>query len=147
MFAVQSVVLSFSASNSMVLSQYLFRINGHTPSPWAQKGVALAGYTVATLFLVFSTKFSYRLSNAIGVVKLLTLIFVAITGLVVLGGHTRVHDPTANFRDAFAGTQHGAYGVTNAFVKIIFSYTGYSNAFNIVNEVKVTTHSLLCGLD
>jgi len=27
--------------------------------------------------------------------------------------------------------------VTNALVKIIFSYAGYTNAFNVVNEVKV----------
>lgn len=136
-FAVQSVILSFSASNAIVLAQYLFRINGHTPSPWELKGVALAGYTVATLFLVFNTKFSYRLSNGIGAVKLVTLVFVAITGLVVLGGGTSVEHPTANFKDAFEGTRKGGYGVTNALVKIIFSYAGYENAFNIVNEVKV----------
>jgi hypothetical protein len=56
---------------------------------------------------------------------------------VVLGGHTRVKDPHANFRDAFAGTSNQAYGLTNALVKIIFSYAGYENAFNVVNEVKV----------
>ncbi|MCJ1346050.1 hypothetical protein MMC31_004261 [Peltigera leucophlebia] len=141
-FAIQTVLLSFSASNSIVLAQYLFRINGHTPTPWEQKGVAVAGYTVAVLLLAFHTRFSYRLSNAIGMVKLLTLIFVAITGLVVLGGHTSVQNPTANFHDAFHSTTTSAYGVTNALIKIVFSYAGYQNAFNVVNEVKNPVRSL-----
>ena len=61
---------------------------------------------------------------------------VGITGLVVLGGHTSVPDPPAAFRNAFEGTTNQAYGPTNALVKIVFAYTGYENAFNIVNEVK-----------
>ena len=64
------------------------------------------------------------------------LFSVAITGLVVLGGHTSIADPTANFRNAFEGTTNGAYGLTNALVKVIFAYAGYENAFNVVNEVK-----------
>ncbi|CAG8956684.1 hypothetical protein HYFRA_00012228 [Hymenoscyphus fraxineus] len=135
-FAFQTVILSFSSSNAIVLARYLFRINGHVPSDWELKGVAIAGYTVAVLLLMFHTRASYWLSNGIGAVKLLTLIFVAITGLVVLGGHTRVENPTANFKNAFEGTSNEAYGLTNALVKIIFSYTGYENAFNVVNEVK-----------
>ncbi len=67
--------------------------------------------------------------------KLITLVFVAITGLVVLGGHTQVPDPHLNFEDAFSGHATG-YGVTNALYKIIFSYAGFENAFNVVNEVK-----------
>lgn len=96
-FAIQTVALSSSSSNAIVLAQYLFRINGHSPTAWELKGVAIAGYTVATLLLAFHTRFSYHLSNAIGAVKLFTLIFVAITGLVVLGGHTSIQNPKANF--------------------------------------------------
>lgn len=69
-------------------------------------------------------------------VKLITLVFIAITGLVVLGGHTKVPEPRANFQNPFEGTAT-AYGLTNALYRIIFSYAGYENAFNVVNEVKV----------
>ena len=62
---------------------------------------------------------------------------IGTTGLVVLGGNTSVQNPTANFHDAFKGTTSSGYGVTNALVKIIFSYQGYANAFSVVNEVKV----------
>jgi len=70
-------------------------------------------------------------------VKLLTLIFIGITGLVVLGGHTKVGDPQLNFRNSFSGAA-SAYGATNAMYKITFSYAGYENAFNVVNEVRVS---------
>ena len=36
-------------SKTPVLAEYLFRINGHTPSAWELKGTAVAGYTVAVL--------------------------------------------------------------------------------------------------
>jgi amino acid transporter len=136
-FAVQTVVLSFSASNAIVLSEYLWKVNGHSPTSWEQKGVAIAGYSVAYLLVVFHTRGSLRLSNIIGSVKLITLIFISIAGFVVLGGHTRVKDPHANFRDSFKGSgSGGGYGATTALYDIIFSYAGYTNAFNVVNEVK-----------
>ena len=141
-FAIQTVVLSFSSSNAIVLAQYLFRINGHSPTAWELKGVAVAGYTVAVLLLAFHTRFSYHLSNAIGIVKLITLIFVAITGLVVLGGHTSIQNPTVNFHHAFEDTTSSAYGITNGLIKIIFSYQGYENAFNVVNEVRNPVRSI-----
>lgn len=68
----------------------------------------------------------------------LILYSIGITGLVVLGGNTSVPDPTINFRNAFEGTSSGSvYGTTNAIVKVMFSYMGFENAFNVVNEVRV----------
>lgn len=83
---------------------------------------------------MFQTRFSYILSNGIGIVKTLTLIFIAITGFVVLGGHTKAH--TTNFDNSFQSSSTTPYGLTNALYKIIFSYAGYENAFNVVNETK-----------
>lgn len=48
-----------------------------------------------------------------------------------------MQDPKANFRDSFSGTTGNGYGLSNALVKINFAYAGYSNALNVVNEVKV----------
>jgi amino acid transporter len=119
------------------MAEYLFAMGSHTPTDWELKGVAVGVWTLCILVLIFSTPWAYHISNAIGVVKLITLTFVAITGLVVLGGHTRVEDPHANFREPFAGTSSQPYGLTTALVYIYFSYGGYNNAFNVVNEVKV----------
>lgn len=87
-----------------------------------------------------NTRISYWICNVIGIVKVVTLVFISITGLVVLGGHTRVVNPGANFNNAFEKLEGGtsAYGITNALYKIVFAYAGYTNAFNMVNEVKVS---------
>ncbi|GJD03996.1 high-affinity methionine permease [Colletotrichum higginsianum] len=50
-------------------------------------------------------------------------------------GNAIVPEPRANFQNPFEGTAT-AYGLTNALYRIIFSYAGYENAFNVVNEVK-----------
>lgn len=48
-FAVQSVLLSFSSSNAIVMAQYLYATAGHTPTPWEQKGLAVACITFIIL--------------------------------------------------------------------------------------------------
>ena len=57
---------------------------------------------------------------------------------MVLGGNTSIADPSANFRDAFAGTSSDANGLVNALVRITFSYHGFQNCFNVMNEIKVS---------
>ncbi|TEA19676.1 High-affinity methionine permease [Colletotrichum sidae] len=137
-FAVQSVILSFG-----IMANYLIAISGAEGTNWQIKGTALACYSLATLTLVFNTKYAYWFSNGVGLVKICTLLFVIITGFVVLGGNTRVVDPTVNFRDAWSGSASAsAYGLTTALYRITFSYGGYNNAFNVANEVKNPVRSL-----
>jgi amino acid transporter len=136
-FAVQSVLISFSASNAIVLSRYIWRIAATEPSPWQMKGVAVAAYTLAVICVIAHNKYSLWATNFFGVLKLLTLIFISITGFVVLGGHvSSVEDPNVNFRNSFEGTTTNGNDLAVALVNIVFSYTGYSNAFNVVAEVK-----------
>ncbi|TQN68468.1 High-affinity methionine permease [Colletotrichum shisoi] len=126
-FAVQSVILSFGSANATVMANYLIAISGHEGTNWQIKGTALACYSLATLTLVFNTKYAYWFSN----------------GSIVLGGGTRVENPTANFQDAWSGSSTAsAYGMTTALYRIIFSYGGYNNAFNVANEVKNPVRSL-----
>jgi amino acid transporter len=135
-FAVQSVILSFSSSNAIVLARYILVAAGVEAGTWNVRGLAVGSYTVIILIGILSTKWSLRLSNLIGIVKLITLIFVAVTGLVVLGGHTQVQDPHANFRNAFEGTSSNGNGLATALVKVNFAYSGYENAFAVMNEIK-----------
>ncbi|KAK0102081.1 hypothetical protein ONS96_006045 [Cadophora gregata f. sp. sojae] len=136
-YAMLNVLLAFSSSNAIVLSTYTFRIAGHTPTEWESKGVAIAGYTLATAVVIISNKWSLRFSNYVGVVKVGILIFISITGFVVLGGGvTSIPDPGANFRNAFEGTTGDASGVVRALVRVNYAYEGYANAFNVVNEIK-----------
>ena len=56
---------------------------------------------------------------------------------MVLGGNVpHIPDPGANFRNAFEGTTTNGNDLAVALVNIVFTYTGFSNAFNVVNEIK-----------
>lgn len=135
-FAVQSVLLSFSSSNAIVLARYILVAAGVEATTWNVRGLAVGSYTVIIMIGIVSTKWSLRLSNLMGIIKVGTLVFIAITGLVVLGGHTRVEDPHVNFRNAFEGTTSNGNGLATALVKVNFAYAGFENAFNVMNEIK-----------
>ncbi|KAI8657852.1 High-affinity methionine permease [Fusarium keratoplasticum] len=136
-FAVQSVLLNFGSSNAIVLARYAWRMTLKEPTEWQVRGVAIAPYSLAIIFAGANNKWSLWASNFIGALKLLTLLFISITGLVVLGGHVKsIPNPTANFHNAFEGATANGNDLASALVSIVFSYTGYSNAFNVVNEIK-----------
>ncbi|KAF4124867.1 High affinity methionine permease, partial [Geosmithia morbida] len=134
-FAVQNVILSFGSANATGGRPQHLSLAVHTPD--------MMRVSDDVLGLVFNTKYAYWFSNAVGIVKICTIIFIILTGFVVLGGNTRVKSPTANFHDAWSGSSNAsAYGMTTALYRIIFSYGGYNNAFNVVNEVKNPVKSL-----
>lgn len=63
---------------------------------------------------------------------------ISITGFVVLGGRVKsIPDPGANFRNSFAGATGDASGIVRALVRVNYAYEGWSNSFNMVNEIKV----------
>jgi amino acid transporter len=136
-YAVQSVLLSFSSSNAIVLSNYLWRIVGRDPTPWESKGVAIAAYTLAVICVVVHNKYSYWAINVIGALKIILLSFIAISGLVILGGHVpRIENPGINFTNGFAGTTNSGYNLSQAMVNISFAFQGWANAFSMANEIK-----------
>lgn len=61
----------------------------------------------------------------IGATKCFLGYSITITGFVVLGGHTRVENPTANFKNAFKGTTSNGNGLATALVKVNFAYAGF----------------------
>ncbi|KAI8271412.1 High-affinity methionine permease [Colletotrichum sp. SAR 10_98] len=124
-----------SGSEVVYLEQAYPRPKWLFPTAFAFQSVALSFSSGNAIVVALHNNFAYQFSNGVGAVKLLTLVFIAITGLVVLGGHTKVPEPHANFENSFDG-QATAYGLTNALYRIIFSYAGFENAFNVVNEVK-----------
>ncbi|KAF2633274.1 amino acid transporter [Macroventuria anomochaeta] len=136
-FAVQSVFLSFSSSNAIVLSRYIWQIAGKAPSDWELKGVAIAAYTLAVICVIAHNRYSLWAVNVLGVFKIVTLIFISIVGFVVLGGQvSSVEDPGQNFRNSFEGSSTNGNSLASALVNIVFSYSGYQNAFNVTNEIQ-----------
>jgi amino acid transporter len=122
-----------------VLSNYLWRIVGRAPDPWELKGVAIAAYTFAVICVIAHNKYSLWAINGIGALKILLLVFISISGFVILGGHApRVANPGINFRDGngMRGTTSSGYNLSQAMVNISFAFSGWHNAFSMANEIK-----------
>lgn len=100
------------------------------------------------LGVIAHNKYSLWAVNVLGALKIGTLVFISITGFVVLGGKvSRVPNPGANFQQSFEGTTSNGNDLSSALVSIAFAYSGYANAFNVVNEIKNPVQSIkLYGL-
>ncbi|KAL4913216.1 amino acid/polyamine transporter I [Aspergillus aurantiobrunneus] len=135
MFAAYAVLLGWAASNSVVFGQYILNAAEVEVDRWNQRGIGLACITAAFLIHGFALKWGLRLQNLLGVVKLVIILFVVVTGWVALAGHTKVETPH-NFTNAFEGTTGSGYGVVMALYNVIWSFIGYSNANYALSETR-----------
>lgn len=107
MYAMYVVLLGWAGSNSVVFGEYILSAAEVEVTRWNQRGVGLACITAAFLIHGFSVKWGLRLQNLLGVIKLLILLLIIISGFVALGGHLRIEKPN-NFTNAFEGTTGSA---------------------------------------
>ncbi|KAL4947543.1 amino acid/polyamine transporter I [Aspergillus filifer] len=141
MFAAYAVLLGWAASNSVVFGQYILNAAQVEVDRWNQRGIGLACITAAFLIHGFALKWGLRLQNFLGVVKLIIIVFIVVTGWVALEGHTRIETPH-NFTNAFEGTTGSGYGVVMALYNVIWSFIGYSNANYALSETKNPARTL-----
>ncbi|ODV94496.1 hypothetical protein PACTADRAFT_77078 [Pachysolen tannophilus NRRL Y-2460] len=133
-YAAVSVVLSYATSSAIAFSQYILKAADAEATTWRERGIAAGVLTGVCLMASINTKYTLKISNILSFVKVVFLAFIAITGLVVLGGHTRVRSPTANFQNAWEGTTSDGNAIANSIIDVTFSYSGFSYAFAVVAE-------------
>lgn len=96
-----------------------------TVTEWAERGIAIGVIISVTLIHTFLPKLGVHGMNFFTVLKLILLLFIVVTGWVVLGGGvSRVPDPHASFHDAFAGSAKSGNPYATALFKVLNSYTG-----------------------
>ncbi|KIY61698.1 high-affinity methionine permease [Cylindrobasidium torrendii FP15055 ss-10] len=135
-FAVITIILGFASSNAIVCAEYILYAHGdNDPNPWTMRGIAIAAYGLACIIVVINNRLALAVSNVLSLVKVIILIFVVVTGWVVLGGHTRVENPRSHFKDGFAGTTNDGNALAGAMINVIFAYAGWNNANNVANEM------------
>jgi len=83
-----------------------------------------------------------QLYQVLSLFKIAILVFIVVTSWVVLSGKTRVKDPHANFRHAFAGSSTSGNDYAAAMFKILFSYAGWQNVNYVMNDVKNPVRTL-----
>lgn len=141
MYAMYVVLLGWAGSNSVVFGEYILNAANVEVNRWNQRGVGVACITVAFLIHGFAVNWGLRLQNFLGIIKLLILVLIIISGFAALGGHLQIEKPD-NFSNAFEGTTGSAYGVVTALYNVIWSYIGYSNANYALSETKNPVRTL-----
>ncbi|KAL4885502.1 amino acid/polyamine transporter I [Aspergillus karnatakaensis] len=142
MYAAYAFLLGWAASNSVVFGQYILNAAQVEVDRWNQRGIGLACITVAFLIHGFALKWGLRLQNFLGIVKLIVVVFIIVSGWVALGGHLKIEKPN-NFSNAFDGVDTvTGYGVVNALYNVIWSFIGYSNANYALSETKNPVRTL-----
>jgi amino acid transporter len=143
LFSTQAVLLGFTASGCIVFASNILVAADHVVTPWNERGIAIGVIIFATFIHTFTPNAGVGLMNALVAIKLSILIFVTITGFVVLaGGVKSVPDPHASFRNAFAGSVTSGGPYATALFKVLNSYSGWNNAAYVLNEVKRPVHTL-----
>lgn len=107
MYAGYVVLLGWAGSNSVVFGEYILHAADVEVNRWNQRGVGLACVTAAFLIHGLALKWGLRLQNFLGIIKLLILLLIVVSGFVALGGHLKIEKPH-NFDNAFAGTTGSA---------------------------------------
>ncbi|PIL33082.1 transporter [Ganoderma sinense ZZ0214-1] len=135
-FAANAILLGFTASGCIVFAQNILVTAGHTADRWVSRGIALGAIGFVTLLHGLTPRLGVWVMNGLGMFKIVILLFIVVTGWAVLAGHTSVEDPHANFRQLFAGSSHNSNDYATAMFKVLFSYAGWSNVNNVMNDVK-----------
>ncbi|OJA14245.1 hypothetical protein AZE42_11589 [Rhizopogon vesiculosus] len=95
-----------------------------------------------TLLHGLTPKTGILLMNVLSIFKIIVLLFVVISGWVVLSGKTRVADPYVNFRNAFAGSSTSSNDYATATFKVLYAYSGWSNVNYVMNNVRDPVRTL-----
>jgi amino acid permease len=94
----------------------------------AVRGIAIAAATLACLIHSFSRRGGIWLGNIFALIKVLMLLLIIITGICAWAG--AFHTPTyasdnMALNRAFANSSNESYGYTQAFLAVIFAWSGF----------------------
>ncbi|KAH8899128.1 amino acid transporter [Thozetella sp. PMI_491] len=142
LYAGYVVLLGWASGNSVVFGAYILHAANVEVDRWNQRGVGLACITVAFLIHGTALKWGIRLQNFLGIVKLLIVLIIVVSGWVALSGRLQIDEKPSNFVNPFEGTNGTAYGVVTALYNVIWSYIGYSNANYALSETKNPVRTL-----
>lgn len=142
-FSTHAILLGFTASGCIVFASNIIVAAGHKSTPWVQRGIAVGVIFWVTAVHTFTPKIGVAIMNGLSSLKVIILVFIVITGFVVLGGNVKsVPDPHKSFRNGFAGSVTSGGPYSTALFKVLNSYAGWSNAAYVLNEVKRPVHTL-----
>ncbi|KAG2142409.1 amino acid transporter [Suillus clintonianus] len=141
-FAANAIFLGFTASGCIVFASNILIAAGQPVGRWTERGIALGVISFVTLLHGLAPKTGVLVMNSLSIFKIVILLFVVVSGWVVLSGKTRVADPHYNFRNAFAGSSQSSNDYATATFKVLNAYAGWSNVNYVMNNVRNPVRTL-----
>ncbi|KAF2462096.1 amino acid/polyamine transporter I [Lineolata rhizophorae] len=149
--AVQMVLMGFTATNCVVFGEYVLYALGVEGAEWATKALAVGLLAAVTVLHGCFLRAGIWLQNVIGWLKIGLIVFMAVTGLVVvLFGHSSA--PEEEGEKALPAKPHGqgiwegsewGWGImSTALFKVSYAYAGADNVNYVLNEVKDPVRTL-----
>lgn len=148
MVAVQAVLLGFTASNAIVFGKYTLYAFNIEPTEFSHRLMAVGLLTVITIIHGCFLKTGILIQNVLGWIK------ISMMGLTVLASLAAVISrtwspsdsvPTVNLLswEEIWRDSNWRWGVlSTAIFKVSYSYGGYANVNNVMNEVKDPVRTL-----
>ncbi|KAG2038279.1 amino acid transporter [Suillus americanus] len=141
-FAANAILLGFTASGCIVFASNILVAADQPVGRWNERGIALGVMFFVTVLHGLTPKTGVLIMNLLSIIKIIILVFVVVTGWVVLSGKTHVADPYYNFRNAFAGSSTSSNDYATATFKVLFAYAGWSNVNYVMNNVRNPVRTL-----
>lgn len=143
--AIQAVVLGFTASNCIVFSEYILVALNLEVTAFAQRTLAVGLLTAITIIHGCFLKTGIWIQNALAWVKIGLMAFMAILGVVALflpSTSSRGNAETLSLAGLFEGSNWDLVALSTAIFKVSYSFAGYDNVNNVLNEVKDPVRTL-----
>lgn len=137
-FGIAFVLLGNVAPNSISFGIRVLQAADKPVDNFAVRGIAIAVATFACLIHGFWRKGGIYLSNVFGLVKMLMLLVIIITGFISYSGvfeRAAVASDNFNIHNAFKDPEDDPYGFAEAFLAILFAYGGFNQANYVMAEI------------
>ncbi|PTU21587.1 hypothetical protein P175DRAFT_0508535 [Aspergillus ochraceoroseus IBT 24754] len=136
-FAVHVIFLGFTGIGSVVVAENILLALHGSASDSVKRGLAMIVLSSVATIHISSCSLGVRIMNLLASVKILILCLIIVSGLRALRGDlSQIPNPASSFRDPFAGSSSNVSDYTNALLKILASYQGWSNAAYVLDEVQ-----------
>ena len=137
--AVSAVLLGFTASNCIVFGEYILVALGMPVTPFAQRTLAVCLLTAITIVHGCFLKTGIWIQNVLGWVKVGLMAFMGVLGVVALflpRTGSRQNVEALSLPQLFRGSNWDVVALSTSIFQVIYSFAGYDNVNNVLNEVK-----------
>lgn len=145
MVAITAVLLGFTASNCIVFGEYMLVALDMEVTAFAQRTLAVGLLTAITIMHGCFLKTGIWVQNALAWVKIGLMAFMAILGVVALflpQTSSRENVEKLSLARLFEGSNWNIVALSTAIFKVTYSFAGYDNVNNVLNEVKDPVRTL-----